>query len=178
MKLLQKMLGLLPFMLIAAGAHAAVIQTSGSLYDIDADGDLLVDDMKVGQVFFQVHTAGTVTIDLTTTNTFNSWMYLFDMAGPTLIAENDDESLSNRDSYIAIDLAPGQYMVGIGSILTLESEALQGYMQDFTFANNRYASSTASVGDWSLTVTTPVPVPPALLLFASALLGLVSVSRR
>lgn len=186
MNVFKRFLRLAPMVAVmsiaASQASALVLQSSGTLYDFDADGDLLNDDMKVAQFYFQVNTAGTVVIDLTTHGEFDSLMYLFDMSGPSLVEKNDDESFYSDDSYISRDLAVGSYMVAVGSHLTREFEALQGYMLDLPFAYNRNFSSTATYGQWGLTVITadpaPVPVPPTFLLFSSALLGLVAVARR
>lgn len=179
---IRRLICLLPLVFAASHAGALVLQTSGTLHDIDADGDLLSDDMKVAQFYFQVSTAGNVVIDLTTDGEFDSLMYLFDMSGPVLLEKNDDESFYTDDSYISRHLDAGNYMVAVGSHLTREFEALQGYMIDLPFIYNRNFSSVASYGQWGLTVITadpaPVPVPPAFLLFATSLLGLVSIARR
>lgn len=171
-------------MLLALNANALVLQMDGLLQDINVGGDPTIADMQVGQFNFSFTTAGEVIIDLTTDGEYDSYIYLFDMNSPTpvLVAENDDEIFTVTDSYLALDLAPGDYMVAVGTKLTLAYEALQGYMIDLPFAYNRNWTSTATYGEWGLTVITPdavvVPVPAAVWLFGSALLGLVSIGRK
>ena len=79
-----------------------------------------------------------------------------------------------------LTLDAGLYQFSIGGFMFGEAEAGQGYSPNKTLADVGYTGSANSVA-WDVTVVSPgmeVPLPAALPLFLSSLLGLVALGKR
>lgn len=191
---------------MSANVSAAIV-TSGEIFNIDGDSDGLVDDLLIQTISFDV-TAGTqlfidslvwesTNVDLNGDGEitgFDNYMTLFQ--GGTQLYSNDDAALGtdgsvhNYDSAITYTFATaGTYSVSVGQLSYTLAEALQGYQVDRLF--NDYTGAGKTHGDWQLTFNvqsgslsnvtngvSAVPVPAAVWLFGSGLLGLVGVARR
>jgi hypothetical protein len=136
---------------------------------------------------------------------FDTYMYLFTDDGvldaADMIAYNDDStntyadgSISSVDSYMSMVLSPGDYIIAIGAFSLDIGNAIDG----FNDGNNFPARCNGEIGaqcffelyhdhgDYQLTMTgditeptlSAVPVPAAVWLFGSGLIGLTGVMKR
>ena len=192
--------------IMSANVSAAIV-TSGEIFNIDGDGDGSVDDLLIQTISFDV-TAGTsllidslvwesTGVDLNGDGEitgFDNYMLLFQ--GGTQITGNDDAALGadgsvhNYDSQIAWTFATaGTYSVSVGQLSYSLSDALLGYQVNRSYAD--YTNTGKTHGDWQLTFNvqagslsnvtngvSAVPVPAAVWLFGSGLIGLIGVARR
>jgi hypothetical protein len=183
--------------LSAAGvvsADVVVVSSTDTGYSPIQDTE---NGLFIGQVEFEVTTAGVVTIDAFVPNdgsysVFDSYIYIFDQSNTSsALGWNDDGSpgsdgslLGTTDSYWTspTPLSVGTYLVTIGEVGYSESAALLGYDAGNFFEDNTDAcyfdGECLTEGHWQLTISgnvalpTEVPVPGALWLFGSALAGL------
>lgn len=166
---------------------ASGLSVSGTLGSDDLDGDGEFDDLEVVQIIFTLDQQGLVTID-SDVEGFNSFMYLFTQYDPATgtyddMYWNDNESRRELDSYLELSLAAGTHMVTLSVSGYTASDALQGYDASRPYAGINDAGANDLYGTWNLTLMTDdgpseVPVPAALPLFFSALLGLRLLARR
>ncbi len=136
---------------------------------------------------------------------FDTYIYLFADDGTLdaadMIAYNDDSantyadgSISSADSYLSLVLSPGDYIIAIGAFSLDIGDAIDG----FNDGNNFPARCNGVIGeqcffelyndhgDYQLTMTgditaptlSAVPVPAAVWLFSSGLIGLIGVAKR
>ena len=172
MKLLQIMLVALVAS-FALQAQAAEFSDSGNIGLFDGDGDTFADDLSYGELSFTVATAGTVSI--TSEASFDGYLVVFDTSDNSVVYQNDDDPLKgffNEDAGLEEFFAAGSYKAVLGVISgDTVGNALQGYIADRPFTG---------AGDWSMNIVTPVavPLPAALPMFISALLGLGLMRRK
>jgi hypothetical protein len=112
----------------------------------------------------------------------DSWVKLFDANG-SLIAENDDGriadagSTSGWDSFLSATLGnPGLFYLSVGSYNTNNGkETTLKKNQDYTLhvALRPFVEPTAQMG-----AIVQTPIPAAVWLFGSSILGLIGVCRR
>ena len=159
-------------LMIAPWLQAAELTGSGDLATVEGN-------MQLGQFQFSVEVAGDVTIAAGIEG-YNSFIYLYDMSSDQPIAENDNDPNSfSLDSYLALDLAAGDYMLAIGPSFYGAAEGLAGERIGVSHLPFALTGEYENSGSWSVAVnTTEVPVPAAFPLFAAALAGLISLRRK
>ena len=158
-------------------------------------GNVNGNDLSIGQVSFFATAGSTVTIDALVWEVssdlngdgeltgFDSYLMLF--SGTDLLKSADDGGLgsdgsqSSFDSLLTYNISQtGQYMVTIGQAGYSAADALLGFEGNRLYVD--YTGQMLGYGDWQLTITgaSPVPVPAALPLFASALVALGFIRRK
>lgn len=164
------MLVALTVLVFSTAGHAAVLTASGVVTDTDGG-------MRLGQFEFTVENAGLVTVDADI-NGFNSYMYLLDSNNQVVGINDDDPRSDTTDSYLEAVLEAGLYSVTVGPNYFDLGEAISGLREGVPYRFFATPGSNTEFGEWELTVTTTdVPVPGAMYLFISALVGLVSLRR-
>ena len=124
-------------------------------------------DLTISQVIVTADSTGIVSVDSSATTSFVDYLMVFD--GSTQIADSFTD-------FMTFNAVAGQeYMITIGQSVYFEDEALAGLQQLSSILSGE------DTANWTLDITNAsvaaVPVPAALPLFASALLGL-GFSRR
>lgn len=157
-------------LVFSTASRAAVFTVDGIVTDTDGG-------MALGQFEFSVENAGLVTIDADIVG-FNSYMYLLDSNNQVVSVNNDDPRSDTLDSYIEEVLEVGIYRITVGPNYFDLDEAIAGLRPGIPYRFFATPGSNTEFGEWALTVTTTeVPVPGAVYLFMSALIGLVSLRR-
>ena len=119
------------------------------------------------------------------------WLFSDDgvLDASDLLAENNDSSAAGwaldgstdtTDSFLSIALAPGNYILAVGRCCTSTMDILDGLLYEEVNNNTNPVESEVPL-HYQLTITgdvSMVPIPPALWLFSSGLLGLVGIARR
>ena len=186
-------------------AHAAVVD--GSISQITYGSNLSDSSVSVDYWNFTVNTTGNITIDILSwerdpvdwswvdvngdgeDSFIDSVVYVFNdtVAGSNLYTSNDDASsnagrddgsISNADSYISQDFDAGDYILAISDYAFDIDEAVAGLNQSCTIP---YTSGVGDYGDYQITFTgdvSVVPIPGALWLLGSGLLGLIGIKRK
>lgn len=195
---------------IVSPAYALVID--GSIYHtgglavgtsfpwLDTPSGIVETD--VGLHYFNVTSPGIVTIDVlswenATTDVngdgeiafFDTTIRLYQVGTNALMGWNDDSgdtfgdgSIWDRDAYLSLTLAAGNYFLAVGSWDFSDHDALigpAGGSGPITWNGQEYV--VADHGDYRLTVTGDVsfvPEPGSALLLALGLIGLGTVRRR
>jgi hypothetical protein len=108
-----------------------------------------------------------------TKNGLDSWIKLYNSAGKQLSSNNDGNfkdpgSTSKQDSFISILLkTPGLYFVSVGSYLNPKNDQGLNLGQDYTL-NISLSAHTAPIA---------TPIPEAVWLFGSGIVGLLGTRR-
>lgn len=190
----------------SVSAHAAVVD--GSISQITYGYDLADSSVSVDYWNFTVNTAGNITIDILSwerdpdnwswvdvngdgeDSFIDSVVYVFNdtVAGSNIYASNDDApdssvgrddgSIRNNDSYISQDFEPGNYILAISDYAFDIDEAVSGLNERCTIP---YTSGVGDYGDYQITFTgdvSVVPIPGAIWLLGSGLLGLIGIKKR
>ena len=103
-----------------------------------------------------------------------------------------DGSIHRYDSYLALGLFPGDYMLAIGAFNLNPEDAIFGfnnYSDNLPYSCNTDIDGNCLYvanyhhGDYQVTLTgdvtiSAVPIPPAMWLFGSGLIGLIGICRR
>ena len=186
-------------------AHAAVVD--GSISQITYGSDLADSSVSVDYCNFTVNTAGNITIDILSwerdpddwswvdvngdgeDSYIDSVVYVFNdiVAGNNLYTFNDDApgadvgredgSIRNNDSYISQYFEAGNYILAISDYAFDIDEAVAGLNQSCTIP---YTSGVGDYGDYQITFTgdvSVVPIPGAIWLLGSGLLGLIGIQK-
>ncbi|MDX9844468.1 MAG: DVUA0089 family protein [Aquabacterium sp.] len=179
--MLTRIILILTCLLAMTTANAIVL--NGRVYQIDGDGDSLVDDVKISRIKFDVTAGTTVFFDslvfepdwsgspeLTDKadlngdgyiTRFDNQMLLFS-GGVALMNVDDsmdtfgDGSMTSHDAaFYYIFANSGTYVVTLGQLIHDASSALQGYQADTPFYNLDHVNwgSVPSFGAWRLTMT-------------------------
>ncbi|MEM9480563.1 MAG: DVUA0089 family protein [Verrucomicrobiota bacterium] len=115
------------------------------------------------------------------------FLFEFDAAGDqgllgALVGDNDDASpfptvgaadgsTASQDSYLSLNLVPGDYVLAISDFAFNEAEARAGFTTG--------ALLEGTFGDYQLTITpAPIPEPASALLFGLGIAGLTIPRRR
>ncbi|WP_101757717.1 VPLPA-CTERM sorting domain-containing protein [Oceanicoccus sp. KOV_DT_Chl] len=160
----KNIIALLVLLLLPLSSMAAVV--SGEIFAVDGDGAGGSNDLSISWVEFSAAASGQVTIDITAG--FDSQIMLLQGG-----AELDSSYYGDSLSYNV--LAGNDYLIAIGQVLFFDNHAVNGF-QDIAFLSG--------TGEWSVTISdnvqiiSEVPVPAALPLFFSALMGLVAIRRK
>ena len=167
-----------------AASAAVVFQTTGALSgqiisDIDGDLDGSVDDLNIASISLEGLLAGDYSFELTTDD-FYSQIILIDDQG-SLVDFQANPFQTNQTLSIT-GLAAGDYFLAVGEASFSLADALLGYDDNWSFANNfKPFGGNPEQGDWALTVNGPVtavPLPAALPMFSAALLALGYLRRK
>ena len=134
-------------------------------------------NLEIDVETFQVTQAGTVTLEATSAD-FDVMFWLDGPDSDAPVFTSVYDNIGGSSAYMQLDLDVGIYSVYIGSALPGFSlaEAQQGYVAGIN--SDFWHNSFGTEGLWNLEVATPVPVPAALPLFASSLLGLNLLRRK
>lgn len=152
-------------LLLSAPFAKAAIMIDGTISMLDAH------QLEIVQVAFEAQQGDEVTLSLAADN-FRSQIMLFN---DETVIDSDGDILDTDSSitFTASEAGVHEYMVAISQFSFLAPEALAGYqhsqLRDFDTLDS------ISEASWQLTIagaTTPIPVPAALPMFVSALLGL------
>ena len=187
-------------------ARAAVVDCSIS--QVTYGSDLSDSSVSVDYWDFTVNTADNITIDILSwekdpadwswvdvngdgeDSFIDSVVYVFKdtVAESNLYTSNDDASgsdvgredgsIRNNDSYISQYFEPGNYILTISDYAFDIDEAVAGLNQNCTIP---YTSGVGDHGDYQITFTgdvSVVPIPGAIWLFGSGLLGLIGIRRK
>ena len=186
-------------------AQADVVD--GSISQITYGYDLADSSVSVDYWNFTVNTAGNITIDILSwerdpddwswvdvngdgeDSFIDSVVYVFNdtVAESNLYTFNDDASsdvgredgsIRNNDSYISQYFDSGNYILAISDYAFDIDEAVSGLNESCTIP---YTSGVGDYGDYQITFTgdvSVVPIPGAVWLLGSGLLGLVGIKRK
>jgi len=162
---------------LASLSQAAIVQNfSGTIDPLDLDNDSK-DDLTIAVQEFEVTTAGEVSVAGSVVG-IQWFLMLFDDAGTNIQIAHIGAPT------VTLDLDVGSYQFAIGAMIFGESDldldAGVGFDSNKTLADVGFSGNATSVG-WNVTVVSPgteVPLPAALPLFASSLLGLLVMRRR
>lgn len=142
--------------------------------DFNSDGQ---DDLSISVQDFEISHAGEVSIAGSAVG-IQWFLLVFDGQGNLLANQQYFAHFAAPTATLALDA--GAYRFAIGGFLFGEDQVDLGYTSNKTLAEVGFTGGANNI-TWNVTVISPgleVPLPAALPLFMSSLLGVIAIGRR